>query len=140
MVNSSWKDLDVHGRRLNKILKILDKRFDRVPKEDIDGLARIAATIGNVTRQTIEIIKIVDLYDEIKQRHDEDMKEIRQQEAILRKWKREELQREKVSLQNQIQREKRNKELKKEMLEDKIKFDAKNARYDREKQMQEMTL
>ena len=60
MVNSSWKDLDVHGRRLNKILKILDKKFDKVPKDDIDGLARIAATIGNLTRQIVEVIKLVE--------------------------------------------------------------------------------
>ena len=65
MVNSSWKDLDVHGRRLNKILKILDKKFDKIPKDDIDGLARIAATIGNLTRQTVEVIKLVDNYEEI---------------------------------------------------------------------------
>ena len=60
MVNSSWKDLNVHGRRLNKILKILDKKFDKIPKDDIDGLARIAATIGNLTRQTVEVIKLVE--------------------------------------------------------------------------------
>ena len=65
MVNSSWKDLDVHGRRLNKILKILDKKFDKVPKDDIDGLSRIAATIGNLTRQTVEVIKLVENIKEI---------------------------------------------------------------------------
>jgi len=65
LVNSSWLDLNVHGRRLNKILKILERRFDKVPKDDIDGLARIAATIGNITRQQLEIIKLVDGYEEI---------------------------------------------------------------------------
>ena len=65
MVNSSWKDLNVHGRRLNKILKILDKKFEKVPKDDIDGLARIAATIGNLTRQTVEIIKLSEEFEKI---------------------------------------------------------------------------
>jgi len=71
MVNSSWRDLDVHGRRLAKILKILDKKFDRIPKDDIDGLARIAATIGNVTRQEIEIIKLAENFDKITKWFDE---------------------------------------------------------------------
>ena len=65
MVNSSWLDLNVHGRRLNKILKILERRFDKVPKDDIDGLARIAATIGNITRQQLDIIKLKENFDEI---------------------------------------------------------------------------
>ena len=65
MVNSSWKDLNVHGRRLNKILKILDKKFYKIPKDDIDGLSRIAATIGNLTRQTVEIIKLSEEFEKI---------------------------------------------------------------------------
>jgi len=142
LVNSSWKDLDVHGRRLNKILKILDKKFDKVPKDDIDGLARIAATIGNVTRQTIEIIKIVDLYEEIKQKHNEDMKEVRQQEAILKKWESEELQRKKHSIQNEIRIKKMIKEQHEIARKEKIKFDERNARYEREKMkgLHEMSL
>jgi len=106
LVNSSWRDLDVHGRRLNKILKILDKKFDKVPKDDIDGLARIAATIGNVTRQTIEIIKIVDRYEEINEHFTEIEKQKKQRELQARKWRREVEENERIEFENQKQREK----------------------------------
>ena len=64
MVNSSWKDIDTHGRRLVKIIKILESRIPKT-KDDIDGLSRLAATIGNLTRQTVTLIQIADHYDEI---------------------------------------------------------------------------
>jgi len=140
MVNSSWRDYDVLGRRNNKIIKYMETLLFKVKKSDPDAIVHYATAIGNLSRQNIEIIKIIDLYDEIKQRHDDDMKEVRQQEAILRKWKSEELQRKKVSLQNEIEREKKSKELEEEMRIEKIKFDAENAKYDREKQAQEMKL
>jgi len=137
LVNSSWKDLDVHGRRLNKILKILDKKFDKIPKEDIDGLARIAATIGNITRHAVEIIKIVDMYDEIKKIHDEDMKEIRQQKVILRKWNREEPQRKKEALRREIEFEKQVVEQEENQRIYQMELDAKNAEYDRKQREKE---
>ena len=104
MVNSSWKDYETHGRRLSKILKILDKKFDRIPKDDIDGLARIAATIGNITNHIVNLIKIVDMYDEISAKYEEDMKEQRQQEATVRKYRREAAKTTKQELVNEINR------------------------------------
>ncbi len=64
MVNSSWKDLDTHGRRLVKIIKILEAKIPKT-KDDIDGLSRLSATIGTLTKQTVELIKLVDNYDQI---------------------------------------------------------------------------
>ena len=101
-----WKRQDVHGRRLAKILKILDKKFDKVPKDDIDGLARIAATIGNITRQTVEIAKLADSYEEIN----DYFKVFKQDELKINKYnmrEREKVrQQQKMEMQNQIQREK----------------------------------
>ncbi|MCH9042449.1 MAG: hypothetical protein IIB80_09890 [Thaumarchaeota archaeon] len=123
MVNSSWKDLDVHGRRLNKILKILDKKFDKVPKDDIDGLSRIAATIGNLTRQTVEVIKLVDNYEEI----DAWFSTLKKDELVIKKQRLRQLDKqnkeEKQEIQNQIEREKY------EIHEEKV------ARRQREKEM-----
>jgi len=106
MVNSSWRDIEVHGRRLGKILKILDKKFDKVPKDDIDGLARIAATIGNVTRQQIEIIKLCDSYEEINSY----FKVFKEDELKINKYNMREreknIQQQKMEMQNQIQKEK----------------------------------
>ena len=106
MVNSSWKDLDVHGRRLNKILKILDKKFDKIPKDDIDGLARIAATIGNLTRQTVEVIKLVDNYEEI----DAWFSGLEKDKLAINKQRVRQLDKQnkedKQEIQNQIEREK----------------------------------
>ena len=123
MVNSSWKDLDVHGRRLNKILKILDKKFDKVPKDDIDGLSRIAATIGNLTRQTVEVIKLVDSYEEM----DAWFSTLKKDELVIKKQRLRQLDKqnkeEKQEIQNQIEREKY------EIHEEKV------ARRQREKEM-----
>ena len=106
MVNSSWKDLDVHGRRLNKILKILDKKFDKIPKDDIDGLARIAATIGNITRQTVEVIKLVDNYEEIEGW----FSTLKKDEIVIKKHNLRQMDKrnkeEKQEIRNQIEREK----------------------------------
>jgi len=132
MAGPSWTDLDVLGRRNNKIIKYMETLLFKVKKDDSDTIVHYATAIGNLTRQNIEIIKIVDLYDEIKAKHLEDTKELRQQEAISRKWKSEETQRKKESLQIEMEREKRSVELEEEMRLDKIKFDAKNAKYDRE--------
>ena len=106
MVNSSWKNLDVHGRRLNKILKILDKKFEKVPKDDIDGLARIAATIGNLTRQTVEVIKLVDSYEEM----DAWFSGLEKDKLAINKQRLRQLDKQnkedKQEIQNQIEREK----------------------------------
>jgi len=102
----TWQDFDVHGRRLAKILKILDKKFDRVPKDDIDGLARIVATIGNITRQTVEIAKLADSYEEINSY----FSAIKQDTLAIKKHNIREqkkmLEQEKMEMQNQIYREK----------------------------------
>jgi len=94
------------SRRLGKILKILEKKFDKIPKDDIDGLARIAATIGNVTRQTVEIIKIVTRYEEINEYFTEIEKVKKQRELQARKWRRQVEEERQIEFENEMQREK----------------------------------
>jgi len=136
MAGPSWNDLDVLGRRNNKIIKYMETLLFKVKRDDPDSIVHYAAAIGNLSRQLIEIIKIVDLYDEIKQKHDEDMKELRQQEAILRKWKSEEVQRKIESIQREIATEKRLKEQAEIARQSALELQEKNAR----QQMQEMEL
>jgi len=104
MVNSSWKDLDTHGRRLVKIIRILEAKIPKT-RDDIDGLSRLSATIGNLTKQTVELIKLVDSYDEITSW----FRTIHQDEIVIKKHnireQKKNIQRDKIEMQNQIHRE-----------------------------------
>jgi len=120
-MTNSWRDLDVHGRRLGKILKILDKKFDKIPKDDIDGLARIAATIGNITRQTVEIIKIVDRYEEMN----EYFKVFKEDKTKIKKF-------------NLREGEKLRQQEKRDMEDRRIEFEEGNRRYEERKAKNEI--
>jgi len=65
MSNPAWDDLEVYGRRNNKIIKYLETRLYKTKKDDPDAIVHYASGIANMTRQNIEIIKIKDNYDEI---------------------------------------------------------------------------
>jgi len=139
-MTNSWKDLDILGRRNNKIIKYMETLLFKTKKNDPDTIVHYATAIGNLSRQNIEIIKIVTLYDEVKQKHDEDMKEIRQQEAILKKWDDDELKRKKNHLHNEIIIKKNIEREAKVAREEEIKFNENNTRHNREKMKGEMQL
>jgi len=105
MVNSSWKDIDTHGRRLVKIIKILESRIPKT-KDDIDGLSRLAATIGNLTRQTVTLIQIADHYDEIMLW----FSALKQDETAIKKHNIRQMQKntqhDKLNMQHEIEEEK----------------------------------
>lgn len=106
MTKTSWRDLEVLGRRNNKIIKYMETLLFKVKKDDPDTIVHYATSIGNLSRQNIEIIKLVDRYDEINSHFTEIEKEQRQQEAIARKWKRAAEKRGKQELENEIHRAK----------------------------------
>ena len=88
MAKTSWRDLEVLGRRNNKIIKYMETLLFKVKKDDPDTIVHYATSIGNLSRQNIEIIKLVDRYEEINTHYSEVEKEKRQQEATARKWRR----------------------------------------------------
>ena len=63
MSNPSWRDLEVLGRRNNKIIKYMETRLFKVKKDDPDAIVHYATAIGSLTRQNIKIIKLVDNYE-----------------------------------------------------------------------------
>ncbi len=64
---NSWKDEEVHARRLNKIIKYMTTRLFNTPKDDPDTIVHYATAINNLTRQTIEIIKLSCNLEEIQE-------------------------------------------------------------------------
>ena len=65
MVKTSWTDLEVYGRRNNKIIKYMETLLFKVKKDDPDSIVHYATAIANLTRQQLEIIKMKDNYDSI---------------------------------------------------------------------------
>ena len=55
-MNESWTNLGTSGRRLNRIIKRLEKRFNK--ENDSDKLARLAQTIGILTGKMVDITKL----------------------------------------------------------------------------------
>jgi len=64
MSNPAWDDIEVYGRRNNKIIKFMETKLFKV-KDDPDTIVHYATAIGSLTRQNIEIIKLKDSYEEI---------------------------------------------------------------------------
>ncbi len=65
MAGPAWDDLEVYGRRNNKIIKYMETRLFKTKTDDPDTIVHYATAIGNLTRQNIEIIKIKTNYDSI---------------------------------------------------------------------------
>jgi len=55
-MNETWTNLGTSGRRLNRIIKRLEKRFNK--ENDSDKLARLAQTIGILTGKLVDITKL----------------------------------------------------------------------------------
>jgi len=55
-MNETWTNLGTSGRRLNRIIKRLEKRFNK--ETDSDKLARLAQTIGILTGKLVDITKL----------------------------------------------------------------------------------
>jgi len=81
---NSWKDEEVHARRLNKIIKYLETRLFHTKKDDPDTIVHYATAINNLTRQTIEIIKLSCNLEEIQEFYKSLKKEQEQKEKRFR--------------------------------------------------------
>ena len=56
MTSTDFTNLGTHGRRLNRILKKLEKRYHK--ETDLDKQVKIANSIGFITREIISISKL----------------------------------------------------------------------------------
>jgi len=65
MAKASWKDLEIYGRRNNKIIKYMETLLFKTKKDDPDTIVHHATGIANMTRQNIELIKLKENFDEI---------------------------------------------------------------------------
>ena len=105
MTNASWKDLDILGRRNNKIIKYMDTLLFKTKKDDPDTIVHYATAIGNLSRQNIELIKIVDRYEEINEHYSEIEKQKKTREQQARKWRRQVDEDNRIEFENEKHRE-----------------------------------
>jgi len=63
LTKTSWLDIEVYGRRNNKIIKYLETCLFKTKKDDPDTIVHYATAIGSLTRQNIEIAKLYDNYE-----------------------------------------------------------------------------
>jgi len=52
----NWTDLGTHGKRLNRIIRILEKRMKN--SQDDDDIIRYSNTIGVLTEKLVNIAKL----------------------------------------------------------------------------------
>ena len=102
-MGTKWNDLECDGRRLARLIRFLETKMKKT-KDDDDSTVRYAQTIGNLISKKVEVVKICDRYEEINKKYEEDMKEQRQQEATVRKYRREAEKTTKQELVNEINR------------------------------------
>jgi len=76
----------------------------KTDKDDHDGKSRYISNIVTLTRQQIEIIKLVDRYEEINEYFMEIEKQKKQRELQVRKWRREVEQQEQIEFENEKHR------------------------------------
>jgi len=51
-----WTNLSTHGRRLNRIIRILVKLMKK--EDDVDKITRLASVIGVLTEKLVNIAKL----------------------------------------------------------------------------------
>ena len=51
-----WTNLSTHGRRLNRIIRILEKLIKK--EDDVDKITRLSAVIGVLTEKLVNIAKL----------------------------------------------------------------------------------
>ena len=51
-----WTNLSTHGRRLNRIIRILEKLMKK--EDDVDKITRLASVIGVLTEKLVNITKL----------------------------------------------------------------------------------
>ena len=51
-----WTNLSTHGRRLNRIIRILEKLMKK--EDDVDKITRLASVIGVLTEKIVNIAKL----------------------------------------------------------------------------------
>ena len=51
-----WTNLSTHGRRLNRIIRILEKLMKK--EDDVDKVTRLASVIGVLTEKIVNIAKL----------------------------------------------------------------------------------
>ncbi len=51
-----WTNLSVHGRRLNRIIRILEKLMKK--EDDVDKITRLASVIGVLTEKVVNIANL----------------------------------------------------------------------------------
>jgi len=51
-----WTNLSTHGRRLNRIIRILEKLMKK--EDDVDKITRLASVIGVLTEKLVNIAKL----------------------------------------------------------------------------------
>ncbi len=51
-----WTNLSTHGRRLNRIIRILEKLMKK--ENDVDKITRLASVIGVLTEKIVNIAKL----------------------------------------------------------------------------------
>ena len=51
-----WTNLSTHGRRLNRIIRILEKLMKK--EDDVDKITRLASVVGVLTEKVVNIAKL----------------------------------------------------------------------------------
>jgi len=51
-----WTNLSTHGRRLNRIIRILEKLMKK--EDDVDKITRLASVIGVLSEKVVNIAKL----------------------------------------------------------------------------------
>ena len=51
-----WTNLSTHGKRLNRIIRILEKLMKK--EDDVDKITRLASVIGVLTEKVVNIAKL----------------------------------------------------------------------------------
>ena len=63
-----WTDLNLHGRRLNRIIRRLEKKMKET--KDIDKAVRCANAISITTREIVSIAKLHLGIEEVLKKHE----------------------------------------------------------------------
>ena len=105
MSNPAWDNLETLGKRLNRLIKYSETMLNKTDKDDHDGKSRYISNIVTLTRQQLEIIKLVDSYAEINAY----FSAIKQDQLAIEKHnireQKKSTQRAKQEMQNQLDRE-----------------------------------
>jgi len=106
MAGLAWDDLEVLGRRLNRLIHYSETMLKKTDKDDHDGKNRYIQTIVSLSRQQLQIIQLRDNYTEINSW----FSALKQDENAIKKHNirqmKKNTQHDKQEMQNEIEEEK----------------------------------